>query len=76
MLVKRKEKESISSLLYRFTKRMKRSGILREARKRRYATRDISRIKRRASAIHREEKKIEIQKDIKMGLIKPFKRRR
>ncbi|MBU4348493.1 30S ribosomal protein S21 [Patescibacteria group bacterium] len=76
MLVKRKEKESISSLLYRFTKKIKRSGILREARKRRYATRDISRVKRKLSAIHREEKKKEIQRDIKMGLVKDVRGRK
>lgn len=67
--VRKKEGESGSALLYRFTKRVKRSGILKEARKRRFSTRKVSRIKRRFSAIHRERKGQEVERQKKLGLL-------
>ena len=68
MLIKRKDGESIGSLLYRFTKGMQRSGILREAKKRKHHSRPVSRAKRKLSAIHRETKKKEMERMRKMGL--------
>lgn len=68
MLIKRKEGESVSSLLYRFSKRVKQSGILREAKKRQRSDRPISRVKRKLSAIHRENKKKETERLKKLGL--------
>lgn len=67
--VRRKEGESGNSVLYTFTRKVKRSGILKEVRKRKYHTRATSRIKRRSSAIHREEKKADIERQKKLGLI-------
>jgi len=68
MLIKRKEGESVSSLLFRFSKRVKQSGILREAKKRQRRDRPVSRVKRKLSAIHRETKKKETEKLKKLGL--------
>ena len=67
--VRRKEGESGNSVLYSFTRKVKRSGIIKEIRKRKYHTRTISRVKRRSSAIHREEKKADIERQKKLGLI-------
>jgi ribosomal protein S21 len=67
--VRKKEGESGNSVLYSFTRKVKRSGIMKEVRKRKYHTRTISRVKRRSSAIHREEKKADIERQKKLGLI-------
>jgi len=67
--VKKKSGESASSLLYNFTKRIKRSGVLKEARKRRFHKRRVSRLKRRFSAIHRENKRKEINEARKLGIL-------
>jgi ribosomal protein S21 len=67
--VRKKEGESGNSVLYSFTRKVKRSGIMKEVRKRKYHTRTTSRIKRRSSAIHREEKKADIERQKKLGLI-------
>jgi ribosomal protein S21 len=67
--VRKKEGEAGSSLLYSFTRRVKRSGVLKEVRKRKFHTRTTSRIKRRASAIHREEKKADVDRKKKLGLL-------
>ncbi len=64
---KKKEGESSSSLLYRFSKRVKQSGILRETRKRRFRDRVVSRQKRRASAQYRAVKKVELDSARKLG---------
>lgn len=65
--VKKKEGESSSGALYRFTKRVKQSGILREARKRRFRGRVVSRQKRRLSAKYRAEKRREMERTKKLG---------
>lgn len=67
MEIRRREKESISSLLYRFSQKVRRSGILLEAKKRRFHRRPINRRRRRVSARYREEKKKEIEKAKKLG---------
>ncbi|MEK7193929.1 MAG: 30S ribosomal protein S21 [Patescibacteria group bacterium] len=69
MEIKRRQGESISAFLYRFSKKVQRSGILREAKKRKFRGRAISKTKRKASALHREFKKREFEKERKMGTI-------
>jgi ribosomal protein S21 len=66
---RKKEGESGQSLLYTFTRKVKRSGIVKEVRHRKFHTRVVSRIKRRSSAIHREEKKADVERQKKLGLI-------
>ncbi len=68
MEVKRREGETPSAFLYRFTKKVKHSGVLREMKKRQHAKRPVSKRSRRLSAIHREGKKLEVVKARKLGL--------
>jgi ribosomal protein S21 len=67
--VRKREGESANSTLFNFTKRVKRSGILKEVRARKFHTRVISRIKRKRSAIHRDERKAEVERLKKLGLL-------
>lgn len=67
--VKKKEGESASALMFKFTKRLRRSGILKEARKRRFRARNPSRLKRRLSAIHKAKKREEIERARKLGTL-------
>ncbi len=69
MEIKRREGESISAFLYRFSKKIQQSGVLREAKKRKYKNRRITKYKKRVSALHREQKKKEIEKARKMGTL-------
>lgn len=66
---RKKEGESGQSLLYSFTRKVKRSGIVKEIRKRKFHDRPTSRVKRRLSAIHREEKKADVERQKKLGLL-------
>lgn len=66
--VRKKEGESASSMLYRFTKKVQQSGILKEAKKRRFHKRNESKLKRKLSAIHRVEKKQEMERMRKLGI--------
>jgi len=65
--VKKREGEAPSALVYRFTKKVQRSGVLREARKRRFHHRKVNKNRRRKSAIHREQRRLEIEKSKKLG---------
>ena len=67
--VKKRDGEAGTALLYNFTRKVKRSGIMKEVRKRKFHARTLSRIKRRSSAIHREEKKADVERQKKLGLI-------
>lgn len=74
MQVRKKDGETIGSLLYRFSKKVQQSGILKEAKKRRFHKRSQNRNKRKLAAMYREEKMKEVTKDKKMGLLKYEKR--
>jgi len=67
--VKKKENETSTSLIFRFTKKLKRSGVLRESRKRRYHARPKNKIKRKLAAIYRTKKQQEVEKAKKLGLL-------
>lgn len=67
--IKKKEGESASSMMFRFTKKIQQSGVLREAKKRRFYKRNESRLKRKLSALHRDEKKKDMERMKKMGLV-------
>ncbi|MDO8429954.1 MAG: 30S ribosomal protein S21 [bacterium] len=69
MQVKKKEGETIGSLMYRFSKKVQQSGILREAKKRRFRHRPKNRSKRKLAAMYRDEKKKEVMKARKLGLV-------
>ena len=66
--VRKRDGDSPNAILFNFTKRMKRSGVMKEVRKRKFHTRATSRLKRRASAIHRETKRVEVDRLKKLGL--------
>ncbi len=65
---KKRDGESVSSLVYRFTKRVQQSGVLKEARARRFNKRVANRHGRRVSALHRERKQAEIRQKRKLGV--------
>ena len=67
--VRKREGDSPNNLLFNFTKKVKRSGILKEVRARKFHDRPTSRIKRRQSAIHRDAKRAEIERMKKLGLL-------
>ena len=71
--IKKKEGESTGSFLYRFSKRMKQSGILREVKKKRFKSRAVNRRKVRLSAIYRLEKNKELAEQRKYGFAPPRK---
>lgn len=65
--IKKKEGESSSSTLFRFTKRVRQSGVLAELRRRRFKSRTENRRKRRISAIYRTKKRTEMARLKKLG---------
>ncbi len=68
--IKKKERENTQGLIRRFSKAIKKSGILKEARKRRFRQRPLSGKAKKEGAIRRERIKKEYQKKEKLGLIK------
>ena len=69
MEIKRKEGESATSLLYRFTKKIQQGGVLKEVRKRRFKARPVNKNKRRFLALKRETKSVEIGRKRRLGLL-------
>jgi len=67
--VKKKESESAGSLIFRFTKKVQQSGVLLEAKKRRFQKRKPNNRARHLSALHKLGKKAEYEKMRKEGLI-------
>lgn len=65
--VKRQRRESAQSLVRRFTKRLRRSGILRRAKDIRYRHRPKSKALKKRSALRREQLKKQYEKLRKMG---------
>lgn len=65
--IKRKEGESSNSVMFRFNKRVRQSGILLEVRKRRFHHRKENKRKVRLSAIYRDAKKGEMARAKKLG---------
>lgn len=67
--LKKKDGESNSSLIYRFTKKVMQSGVLRETKSKRYYDRNVNRGKRRMSALHRNKKREELKRAKRMGTL-------
>jgi hypothetical protein len=65
--VKRKERENPQNLVRRFSKRLKKSGLLLRARKLRFRKREKSSQLKKRAALRREEKKKEYEKMRKLG---------
>ncbi|MDD3170581.1 MAG: hypothetical protein WC410_00015 [Candidatus Paceibacterota bacterium] len=69
MKVQKQQKETSQSLVYRFTKSVQRSGVLTEARKRRFRERIKSDNLQKRAALIRVEKKKKFEKLKKLGKI-------
>lgn len=69
MELKRREGESAGSFLHRFTKKIRQSGVLVEMKKRRFRKRKPSKLKKRLSALYRNDKREEMEKAKKWGLV-------
>ena len=67
--VEKQPKETSQSLIHRFSQKIKRSGILLEARKRMFIKKKKSNQLKKRSALRREIKKEEFKKLKKMGKI-------
>jgi len=67
--VKKRGGESTSSFIYRFSKRVQRAGILKEAKKRRFYKRSANKTKQKSSALYRVGKKKEVDRLRKLGLL-------
>lgn len=65
--IKKEERETSQSLVRRFSKRVKQSGILLRARKNRFQERGKSKNMKKRSALRREEKRKEYETMIKMS---------
>lgn len=66
--VRKKEGEPPQSAMFRFTKKVRQSGVLAETRKRRFKARPLNRRKRRLSAVYRAGKRTELARLKKLGL--------
>jgi ribosomal protein S21 len=68
IVVTRKDsKESVESLLRRFSRKVQQSGILTEAKQAQYFEKSMSKRDRRAKAIVRRERKAAKAKKLKLG---------
>ena len=67
--VKKRGGESASTLLYRFSKKIRQSGVVKEFRKRKFHERTHGKLQRRVSALHRVKKKAEVVRMRKLGLL-------
>lgn len=69
MQVTKKPRENVSSLMRRFTQKVRESGILMQAKKGQFCQKDPSRITRRKNALARVAKRKEKMKLRKFGKI-------
>ena len=67
---KRQPRESSQSLTYRFSKKVRASGVLLRARKARFRERPKSRYAKKRAALRREELRKHYEKLKKLGKIK------
>ncbi len=74
--IKKQGRESSQTLVRRFGIRIRKSGILRRARKIRYKQRPKSHGAQKKAALRKEELKKEYKKLKKLGKLKPTQRRR
>lgn len=67
--VRRKEKEPVGSLLRRFTRRVKQSGVLLTARRSRFYQKGKTKRQIKESALRREQLRAQRKEMMKMGLL-------
>ncbi len=73
--VRKKKGENVNSLIFRFNKRVKQSGVLKETKKRRFKSRDVNKNKKRSSALYRSKRQEEIARLKKYGAERKTKKR-
>jgi len=73
--VRRKKGESVRSLVSRFIRAVRRSGILVEAKKKKYFRRPLSKLAKKKAALSREELRKKYEKLEKMGKVQTYKYR-
>ena len=54
--VRKKEGEHVGAFIFRFNKKVKQSGIMKEMKKRKFTTRNVNRNKRKSAALYRVSK--------------------
>jgi len=69
MKIQKQLRETSQSLVYRFTKAVQKSGVLLEARKRRFVVKLKSGNMQKRQALARVEKKKEFEKAKKLGVV-------
>ncbi len=67
--IKRKEGESVNAFLYRFTKKIQHSGVIKESKKKRFHDRVQNKRARKDSALYRIEKRLDTEKLKRLGKI-------
>lgn len=65
--IKKRENETMNSLIYRFNKKVMQSGVVKEVKKRQFRDRQENRRGRRLAALYRIEKKHEFERVKKYG---------
>jgi len=69
VVINKKEGESANAIVYRFIKKVQQSGVLREAKGRRFTKRGINKNKRRQSALHKADMRVNFERDRKLGKV-------
>ena len=67
--IRKQERENNQTLIRRFTKRLRESGILKTAKKSAFRTREKSKQVQRRTTLRRLEKRVEYEKAKKLGNI-------
>ncbi len=65
--VRKKEGESTSSLIYRFVKKVQQGGVLREAKKRRFTSRQPNATSVKGSRMYKMKRSSDIERARKLG---------
>ncbi len=68
--IEKKERETTQSVIRRFSRAIKGSGILKEARKRRFFQKELNDTAKKAAALRRIRSKEEYERKEKLGLNK------
>lgn len=66
---RKRENESVGALIMRFTRKVRRSGVIMETRRRRFHDRPVTARRRKNSALFRETKRNEIAFAKKLGTL-------
>jgi ribosomal protein S21 len=64
---RKKEGENVGAFIFRFNKKVKQSGIMKEIKKRKFTTRNVNRNKRRSAALYRVSKMKSLSQSKKYG---------